>query len=152
MEPLAALGLACGMIQLVSFSAEIARMAKAAYQSGSVDGDLAGHATRLSILCQDVQRSLGNVTPVLSQAEKDLVRIAQECCKSELELEAKIKALSGSAPKGSVSRAIKSSFNAIMRKNQISKLERALSRYQAAVNSGLLLRIWWVAVTNSTTS
>ena len=143
MESLAALGLASNLAQLVTFGLETIRVAKAAYQSGSVDRGLAEHAARLSTLCQNVEQSLTSCTShPQTEAQNYLVEMARQCRTASLNLHAEVKSLCSPASKGSLRSAIKASMKAMVKTDRVYKLGRTLARCQREMDSRLLLRIW----------
>lgn len=138
-----ALSLASKLAQLVTLGLETIRVAKAAYQSGSVDSGLAEHAERLSTLCQDVEESLRNCTShPQTEARNYLVEMARQCCIASLNLHTEVKSLASSASKGSLRASIKASMKAMVKTDSVHKLGRTLARCQSEMDSGLLLRIW----------
>lgn len=94
MESLATLGVVCNIFQFISFGGEAIRMAKTAYQTGSVEGDLANYTARLTSLSINLEQSFTNCSGLQGQDEKDLIVVAKQCLETALTLQAEINTLS----------------------------------------------------------
>lgn len=141
MEALAALALACNLIELVSFSGEVIQVARDVYQSGKIDADLSERASRLAILSHNVAQSLDSCPNPNTQAESDLLKTARECHEVSIELEAMLGDLS--SPKKSKLGALGAALKTrISHRGRIKKLQTRMVNCQNQMDSGLLLRIW----------
>lgn len=143
MEAMAALGLACNVMQLIDFSGEVISVARHAYQAGSVEDDLSDKATRLADLSAAVNGFLGSASNPVTTAQKDLQEVARKCYHTSLELQDEIKSLCPPAGgRRSVMRAVGASLKTVVRKNRLKKLSDNMLHWQKVMDSGLLLRIW----------
>jgi len=143
MEAIAALGLACNVMQLISFSRDVLTVVRHAYATGTVQADLGDRASRLSGLAMAVDDSLGSSAKPQTPAEKDLQEAARKSHAASLELHEEINKLNG--PPGqsrSVVRAVVTTVKTMRRKSRIDKLEETMLHWQKVMDSGLLLRIW----------
>ena len=141
MEAIAALGLACNVMQVISFSLEVISVAKQVATSGAIEPDLADRASRLSELSSSLDESLSGLPTPLAPPQHELKEVAQKCCSASLELRDELNKL---APKGrhKVVRILGSSVKSVMRKNSIKKLEKSMLQWQGILDSGLMIRIW----------
>lgn len=143
MEAIAALGLACNVMQLIDFSGEVISIARHAYSAGSVEDDLSDRVSRLVDLSTAVKKSLSSASKPATAAQRDLEEIARKCHHASVELQDEIKNLCPPAGgKRSVVRAIGTSLKTVARKGRLKKLEDNMLQWQKAMDSGLLLRIW----------
>jgi rubrerythrin len=145
MEAIAALGLACNVMQLISFGRETIQVARHAHTAGTVEEDLADKAAHLSTLGLMVEDSLQSAMKPQTKAQRDLQEAGRKCRQAAAELGDEIAKLCPEpGEKTSAFRAVKTSVKVMGRKSRLKKLEEMMLHWGKVIDSGLLLQIWWV--------
>ncbi|KAK5651870.1 hypothetical protein OQA88_11639 [Cercophora sp. LCS_1] len=131
MEPLAALGLACNVIQLISFCGEVLSVLKAVKSGGSIDPS-AAIAAQLTAASDAVSQSLTAVPKALDADETEILDIAKECLAAADNLTAKLEEIRGNGTssgsyRAGLTRAVKKMWN----KREIEELESMLTQTEA---------------------
>lgn len=150
MEALAAFGIACNVMQVVSFSHEIFNLAQRIAQDGSPDASLADKSAQLSDLSQDLQGSLKmqQQTKPLTENQQRLQRLAKKCLNSAESLTEeldKIKWKTG--PDGTNSRTqrwfLSQTWKLWWRKSKIDKLQKEMTDVEQTLQSTILADLWY---------
>jgi hypothetical protein len=142
-DKLAALGLACSVMQLISFSKEAISVARQAYAGVSIDDDLNDRARRLSQMSKNVKSSFQKLqSSARLPGQKQLLDAAQKCHAASLELGTEIDKLGASMGKRHAGRAIVVPMKTMMKKRRIERLEKTILQWQNVMDSGLLFRVW----------
>ncbi|KAK3998139.1 hypothetical protein QBC44DRAFT_376015 [Cladorrhinum sp. PSN332] len=150
LEPLAALGLACNVFQVISFAGEICTVSKAIFKQGQVPELTAGVDVAVDSLNGVLDQIKTAVGPIhgqrqLTDNDRELLRIAQECHAAAVALKDEIDKLARRASSAQ-GNALKSLFAGLKvsrhsRTKQVDKLEKMLQRHQTALETRLLSRI-----------
>jgi hypothetical protein len=143
LEPLAAFGLACNVMQVIGFGRDVVTTCRAIYQTGSLDTSLTADADHLASALGELEMSLKLPCGPLNADEQALVDIAVEGQAAAKELKTEVHKISGNASKGKAVQAISGGFKTAFRKRRIEKLEKALMASQRALESRVLVRIWY---------
>ena len=144
MEAIAAVSLACNVMQLISFSHEVIEVARQLYSDGCVDKDLSNVVEQLSGLTASVEKAL--LPKATSSSQQRLGDVARKCRDASIKLQDEIKHLSLPPSPGanrSVVQSIRMSVKAISHKSRIMELEKSMLKWQKVMDSGLLLQIWY---------
>jgi len=144
MEALAVLGLACNVMQILSAANETYSLSKRLLETGDAYPSLGENATTLKALSKSLQESLATISQPHTEAEHQLLRLAKSCHTSAQELSCELDKLAGSAIRGKLRESIKTAVKLRLRKGRLERLEKDLRAYQTTLESGLLLRIWFV--------
>jgi hypothetical protein len=143
METIAALALACNVMQLISFSREVITLAKQAATSGSVDAGLADRASRLSELMISLDETLSQLPKPVPASHHGLRDVALKCRDASRDLRLELEKLAPSKGRGlNVMRTLGSSLKIAARKSRIEKLEKTMLHWQQVLDSGLMLHVW----------
>jgi hypothetical protein len=139
MDPVSALGLACNVMQIISFCHETITLCKRLHRDGSSDPNLdhvTSHLSRLSNNLRDSIDAAKQGVP-LKQQEKELQSIANECYKASTALQLEL-AKVANVSVGSHRSAIKATLKTVWRKSNLEKLEKTMNTNQRLLESKLL--------------
>jgi hypothetical protein len=145
MEALAALGLACNIIQVLNAANEAYSLSKRLLETGNAYPGLAENATAIKALSTSLQESLATISQPHTEAERQLLSLAKSCYTSAQELSCELDKLAGSAGiQGKLRESIKAGVKLRLRKGRLERLEKDMRACHTTLESGLLLRIWFV--------
>lgn len=142
LEALAAFGLACNVMQAISFTKETVSICKTIYQSGSADPDLAQAVINLSKVAVDLNTSLRQAPKPLEDDQQALLDIATDTASSITALKNEVDKVSSKAVKGKYKASIMASLRMMIGQNNLEKLEKRMLIHQKALETQLLARIW----------
>jgi hypothetical protein len=147
MEPLAVLGLACSVMQVISFSRELLSVSKAVHRGQSINPSADTIADQLTKASNAVSQSLMGMPKALDADETGIANIAQECLRAANNLTAKLDRITGGGKARGSSRAVVTTVvRKIWNKNEIEELESMLRAHRNNLELRLLQRTWYVAV------
>ncbi|RBR02898.1 hypothetical protein FVER53590_03504 [Fusarium verticillioides] len=139
LEPLAALGLVCNVLQLVEVGLKTATLCKNAYRTGEPDPELSVYAQNLAVAASSLGQSLERSQHPLSLDDARLLTLARNCRDAEAEWRKKTPArlLSQQQPRkrdrfGAV-------FRGIINKPEIDRLESQLQKAKESLETDLLV-------------
>ncbi|KAI9658091.1 MAG: hypothetical protein M1821_002751 [Bathelium mastoideum] len=144
MDPLTALGLACNVMQVISFAHETISLCKRLYRNGSSNPDLVYHASHLSILSSNLQVSINDAArqgSSLNQQRKELQAIANECYHASTALQVELEQVANPSV-GSYRMAIRATLKTIWRQNSLDKLEKNMVAIQRLLETKLLGQLY----------
>lgn len=144
LEPLAALGLACSVMQVISFSKELITTGKSIFRTGKVDPALSQRTDRITSLLEGLELRLGAPQQQTTKEHAALTSIARSSLATARELQAEIDSIASLVTKGKFSSAVRGSLRATWRKKKIERLEKSMATCQKALETGVILRIWYV--------
>lgn len=139
LEGIAALGLACNILQLIGTVANSITVAKNILESGTIDPALERRNDELTKLFQDVKRSLGEVPE--RDDDKELRDVAGHILKTAAELKTELAKISGSSWQGRARKVIGGTIKAILRQKRLERLEEKVLEYQRSFESRLLFSL-----------
>jgi hypothetical protein len=155
LEPLAALGLACNVFQVVSFAGEIWTVCKALYDDGEVrlgesdlTGSLNGVIGSLNSAFHHVESSVTTIPSTsLTDNDREILKIARECRNEGIFLKGEIDKLIDTtqtkARRGkSLLKAVKVVLSSRINVKRLERSEKTLRMHQKTLETRLLLRIW----------
>lgn len=148
MDPLTAFSLACGVIQVVDFSAKIAVKCKEIYDDGALHEyrdleDLTAHLTDLQAGLRLPSEALTTgKSPVFH--ERHLLELAKACSVTADELVKKLRALRIEGPHKKKRQAFKKTVKAIREKREIQEIQKQLNGYRNALDTQILIDLRFV--------
>ncbi|KAI0126414.1 hypothetical protein BJ170DRAFT_733728 [Xylariales sp. AK1849] len=142
LEPLAALGLACSITQLISFSHEAISVCKQIHRSGSADPSLLENTTHLKELSTSLSGQLNRGPLPLPRDDSKLLEVARSCLSATDDLRKELQDLAVPANLRGLPATIKVGGKGLWRKRRIERLEKTLETSQRTMETYLLARIW----------
>ncbi|KAL0933333.1 uncharacterized protein CTRU02_212296 [Colletotrichum truncatum] len=142
LEGIAGLGLACNIMQLISFSHETVVICRRIHENGTPEPDLAEQAKSLKDLSDDLERSLKGKASASSgaPADKRVLDLARKCIRHAKDLNEEIVYLTPSHP-GKVA-ALVATPKAIWRKRRLERLKTNLADAQKLIETSILVRLF----------
>lgn len=142
LEPMAALGLVCNILQVIGIGHETVRVAQQVYHDGAFDPAL----TESAKILDDLSSQIRSITIVASTAkprfqEKQLFDLAEKCHRASLALREEVDFLNGPPTKDKLSGAVKTALKTIWRKRRLERLDRQLEEAESLLQMGLLTAI-----------
>ncbi|KAF5709500.1 NACHT domain-containing protein [Fusarium mundagurra] len=142
LEPLAALGLVCNIVQLVEVGLKTATLCKNAYRTGEPDPELSVYAQSLADTASSLTESLELSKKPLNPEDVRLLTLARNCRDTEAEWRKKTPArfLSQQQPRK------RDRFGAVLRgiinKPEIDRLESQLEKAKECLEIGLIIGVF----------
>lgn len=136
-EPLAALGLVCNILQLIEVGSQTYGLIKAVYQRGSIDGSIKEKALILRNISEDIKP----VNRPAKKHEQQLVETAETCARAARQLQEEVIHLVGNAKKGRLFSALKVAFKTLWRRSRLERLKNELDEAENLMKTGLLVQI-----------
>lgn len=140
LEPLAALGLACNVLQLVEVGHETIDLIKTVYRGGSPDATLDQHAAILKSISDEAKTCRRPTN--CPKHEHQLFAAAERCSTAARDLREEIQFLVGNAKQGSLASTLKVVAKTNWRRRRIERLKESLDSTETLMQTGLLIRIW----------
>ncbi|GAB1310717.1 hypothetical protein MFIFM68171_00927 [Madurella fahalii] len=137
MAELAALGLACNVMQVISFTGETISVCKQIFARGSADPALTDFASKLITSMEKLKQSSLSTTPA-TQASADLADAAEAVSKTAADL---LDILGIASSQGSVKASVKSGIMMTFNMGRIRKLERELDKRRKLVETEVLAHL-----------
>lgn len=139
LEPIAALSVACNILQIVGVGLETVRVARKVYQDGELDPALVENAKILDNLSKSV-RSIkpGASTTRLKTQEKQLLDLADRCERAARDLQEEVNFLNGPPTKAKLVATLKIATKTTWRKRRLDKLDQKLNDAEQRLKTGLL--------------
>jgi len=135
LEPLAALGLVCNILQLVEAAGKTVSTCKSIFHTGAPDPALSQSTAHLTTSFDQLKQSLTAAPGPKDQDEAALLEAAKNCSTAALSLKTEIAKVSDEASKGKYSSAISGALKVLVRKGKIEKLEKSLAAHQKALET-----------------
>ena len=155
MDPLTALGVACNIMQIISFGHEVFSLARRLRKDGSPDASLADKSARLSDLSGELQNSLDmqQQTRPLSQNQLRLQNVAKKCLSLSNNLTEELDQIKWKTdPKGNnsktQSRLLGQTWKSLWRKSKIDKLQAEMTQIEQTMQTTILTDIWYDAISS----
>ncbi|KAF5970426.1 NACHT domain-containing protein [Fusarium coicis] len=142
LEPLAALGLVCNVLQLVEAGLKTATLCKNAYLTGEPDPELGVHAQTLAEIVSNLTQSLEDSPQPLSHDDSRLLKLAQNCRDAEQEWREKTPARFLSQQKPRKRARVGAAIKGILNKPEIDRLECQLQKAKESLEADLLVGIF----------
>lgn len=142
LEGIAALGLACNVLQLIGTVATSITVARNILKSGTINSAFEGRNDELTKVFQDVQGSLSQVPA--REVDEELRNVAEHTLKTTAELKAELAEILGSPLQGKTRRVIGGTIRAFLSQQKLDKLEEKVLTYQKAFELRLLLSLRYI--------
>ncbi|KAF5536299.1 NACHT domain-containing protein [Fusarium mexicanum] len=142
LEPLAALGLVCNVLQLVEVGLKTATLCKNVYRTGDPDPDLNIYAQSLAATASSLTRSLEVSQQPLNIEDARLLTLARNCRDAEAEWRKKTPARFLSQHQPRKRDRLGAVFRGIINKPEIDRLERQLQKAKESLETDLLVDIF----------
>ncbi|TDZ28422.1 hypothetical protein C8035_v007552 [Colletotrichum spinosum] len=133
LEPLAALGLACNILQLVGSVKSTITVAKNILDSGTIDPSLAKQNEDLTKLFGDAQDSVNKAPAPLAKDDQDLQDVARKALATAISLKEELAKISGDR------RAIGGALKVPFRRRKLEELQTEILACQRALDTRLLM-------------
>ncbi|KAK8043411.1 hypothetical protein PG993_005841 [Apiospora rasikravindrae] len=143
LEPIAALSLACNVLQVVGIGRETVRIAKQVYQDGKLDPALTESAGVLN----DLSGQIRSATTVASAAkpkarDKQLIDLADKCQGAARDLQEEVHFLNGPPTRAKLVATLQIVAKTTWRKRRLEKLDQRLKDAESLLQAGLFTRIY----------
>ncbi|PMD31899.1 hypothetical protein L207DRAFT_187662 [Hyaloscypha variabilis F] len=145
MEAVAALSIACNVMQVISFAHETISLCKRLHQGGLLDEDLANNARHLSSLSASLRDSINAArTPrPLTKEQNGLQAVAERCLEASTKLRLELdKFTMPGSPSGLTT--LKTVLSAHFHKKSIKALRKIMNECQCTLQSDLLFQLWYI--------
>lgn len=139
-EALAALGLVCNIMQVISFARETAEICSTVFQTGSVDPSLTTTVAHLTKAFGELDISLASAPAPLTSDDDELWAIAKACLATAKKLDDEVRKVSSANSKGNHARAVLVGLKTKLQ-GKIEKMEKSLAAHQGTLQTRLLLQI-----------
>ena len=139
---LEALGLACNIMQVISFTGELIKTFKAIHRGQSPDVAAAATATQMSGVFERLSQSLAKAPQPLNKDEMEVAVIGAQCLDAATELKLELDKIWDGSTKGSFRAAMAGAARKMLNQHNIEDLEKLLRAHQDAIQQLLLQRIW----------
>lgn len=141
LEPVAALGFACNILQLVDAGRETIDLITAVYQGRSPDDTLGQNARVLGNISNEIKTYKRPAT-CPRRHEQQLLDAAGKCATAAQELREEVRFLMGNAKKGSLTSALKVAAKTNWRRRRLQRLKENLDGAEKLMHTSLLAQIW----------
>ncbi|KAK1762338.1 hypothetical protein QBC33DRAFT_286923 [Phialemonium atrogriseum] len=141
LEALATLGLACNIMQVISFARETAEICSTVFQTGSVDPSLTTTVAHLTKAFGELDSSLAAAPAPLTSDDDELCAIAKACLVTAKKLDDEVRKVSSANSKGNHARAVLVGLKTKLQ-GKIEKMEKSLAAHQGTLQTRLLLQIY----------
>jgi pyruvate/oxaloacetate carboxyltransferase len=137
-EALAALAIACNVIQVISFCHETVDLAIKIHKQGTADVGLLQSTKRIEALSQQLDLSIQStqIGTGLSPAQKELSDIAKDCSSTAKQLSVELDKISKSRG-GTVFKTART----LLKKSKLEKLESTMQQHRQVLDSRLLVQL-----------
>ncbi|KAF5251981.1 hypothetical protein FANTH_2935 [Fusarium anthophilum] len=142
LEPLAALGLVCNVIQLVEVGLKTATLCKNAYRTAEPNPELSNYAQTLAEIASNLTRSLEDSQQPLSHDDSRLLSLAQNCRDAEEEWRKKTPARFLSQQRPRKRARFGAVLQGIVNKPELDRLESQLLKAKESMETDLLVGVF----------
>ncbi|KAJ4146220.1 hypothetical protein NW754_001684 [Fusarium falciforme] len=140
LEPLAALGLACSVIQTITFAGQTLSLCRKISKDGQPDPALNDYSLELSKISETLKSNLNRGTGVLLSDDLALRDTAEKCLDVATKLAQEMKNLSPQNGQKGDRISFRLGFKTLFRKPRLEQLETSLRNIQSVMNTQLLVR------------
>ncbi len=138
MDPLTAFSLACGVIQVIDFSAKVLSQCREIYKNGSLSKNesiesMAEHLITLRADLQPTTSSIGTQTA----GDKDLVQLSNKCSEMAKELVGELQSLKAGST-SSKWKAVSVTLRNLKKSSTIESMQRQLDGYRKILDTKVL--------------
>ncbi|KAH7234098.1 hypothetical protein B0J15DRAFT_571685 [Fusarium solani] len=140
LEPLAALGLACSVMQTITFAGQTLSLCRKIYNDGQPDPALNDYGLELAKISETLKNNLNTGSGVLSSDDLALRDTAEKCLAATDKLAQEMHNLSPQSAQKGVRTNTRLGFKTLFQKPRLEQLETSLRNIQSAMNTQLLVR------------
>ncbi|KAJ3536752.1 hypothetical protein NM208_g6589 [Fusarium decemcellulare] len=140
LEPLAALGLACNIMQIITFTGESISICRRIYNGGQPDSGLHDYSQRLLRTSESLRDIISRSTGNLSLDDQALRDSAERCINIADNLMKEMQSLSTPKSQNGLRSSLRQGVKTIFRKPRLERLENDLRNIQSAMHTELLVR------------
>lgn len=142
MSGLEALSLVCSIMQVISFTKELATTCKDIYDGRATVDDITQENTAsIKSLLDDMDKCSGAVQQ-RTQNEEDLHKIARKCSSAAQELQTEIQMITQHHKPGSAGKAFIGVIKSFTHKRKVQGLSEKFQKYQKTLETHMLVRVW----------
>ncbi|KAK8852207.1 hypothetical protein PGQ11_014686 [Apiospora arundinis] len=144
LEPIAALSLACNILQVVGVGREAVRLGRQVYRDGTIDPALKENACTLEELSARILPSTTATSSSTNSApqDKQLVSLADNCQRAAHDLQEEVNFLNGPPTKVKLVATLKIAAKTTWRKRRLDRLDQRLKEAESTLQTGLLTRVY----------
>lgn len=137
MDPVSALGLACSVMQVISFGLETISLCKQIYTDGHPDLSLAESGHHLEALGASITQQLNKCSQPLTARDMAFLKVAEQCARDAGALRAEVAYL---APKKAheLQATISATLRSLRHGRKLERLQGNLSKSQELLNTSML--------------
>ncbi|KAL2276537.1 hypothetical protein FJTKL_00842 [Diaporthe vaccinii] len=139
LEPIAAVGLACNILQLAELGKTTIDRIRIVYQGGKPNEELKQGAAVLEELAKEVKK---HSRPGRRKYEEILLNSATTCATAASDLGEEVRFLFENAKKGSLVSALKVTTTVAWRQRRLGRLRRNLDTEEQRMQTSLLAQVW----------
>jgi len=138
MDPITAFSLACGVIQVIDFSAKVLSQCREIYKNGSLSENesIESMTEHLTTLRADLQPTASS-TGAQTAGDKDLIQLSKQCSDMAKELVAEQQPVKAGSI-GSRWKAVSVTFRSLKKKSTIERMQRQLDEYRKILDTKVL--------------
>jgi len=143
LEALAALGLACNVMQIIDFTHETISLCKKVYNGLSPDPNLATSVSQLDAFLKELDARLKNTPDILDPSQKALVAVAKSTATVVNDIRVEADKIFGNvnASKGNVIAAVAKTTKYVLSRRKIERLEKKVFDNRQILEVRFLLSI-----------
>jgi len=140
MDPLTAFSLACGILQVLDFSAKLLSQCREIYKKGSFseNDEIETITTHLSTLNTDMQPPSSPTSSTQTVGDKELMQLSEKCSELAKELVAELQSLKVGGS-GSRWRAVGGAVRNLRKKGTIERLQGRLEECKRVLDTKVLV-------------
>lgn len=142
MSGLEALSLVCSIMQVISFTKELATTCKYIYDGRATVDDITQENTASIKSLLDDMDKCSRAVRQRTQNEKDLREIARKCSSAAQELQKEIQLATQYHKPGSAVKAIIGGVKSFTHKRKVKELSEKFQESQKTLETHLLVRVW----------
>lgn len=142
LEAIAALSLACNILQIVDLGRQTVDLIRTVYEGRKPDEELDRHAVTLETLADEVKKDSSKTPGPKTRLEESLLQTAAKCVTAAKDLREEVQFLVGNAKQGNLVSALKVAGKVTWRKRRLNRLSKQLDDTAKLMRSSLLANIW----------
>ncbi len=142
LEPLVALGLACSIMQVITFARDTISVCSTIFQTGSLDPIIDIQVKELTAVCKSLEEQRQSIIGPVTRDEEDVLNIARTILDAAAELKTEINKVCSSVSKGKAAAAVTATLKMAWRKRKVDQLQKTILNGQRVLEDRLLVRLW----------
>lgn len=142
MSGLEGLGIACNILQIISYTAETARLCHSVYEGGSPGGEMLPNATALQALTTTIDPEGPDQKKPRTASEQSLIEVSRKCKVAAKAVIEEVNFLTKGHMQGNLATTLKVAAKTNWRKRRLKRLDEDLKRHQDLLETHMLVRVW----------